>query len=637
MADINIRRAQLIDTFGPGSIYIDPRGRGLVVCGLDHWHKEATGQLCTKIAEFQIIESRLSSLLGGVQFRHPPDFRRVQQGMPAEDNANLTIPALRFPCWYYETASGKLHKLDSTDPDAAITRRERTLGQGVRLRPVRFAAVCGEGHLCEFPWREWAGCNCQTPDLRIADKGGSDLSSIRVACHNCGNGATLTGTTARPTADGDDGPGTAFSRRGISCRGSRPWLGESGDGGCNSPLSAVLINQSNLYYARTRSSIFVPVAQQTEAISNIISVLEAWPRSGKAQMKWQLNDKDGAVESAVDFLEGVLPGQTTANIKAALAVLFDPRPVNNAPVGESRMTSFRREEYNALREPTGADHSDSGLRVVNADAPADFVGIIDRVRLVERLQETRAHYGFSRLQQTDNATTGDVIEQLFHTAPNGTDRWLPAMVVRGEGIYLELAETTIDEWRRQHADFLEKRYAQQYRRNLARIPHPSMPDPDGNGEVSFEWTVRFVLVHSLAHAIIRQLVFECGYSTASLRERLFVSADANAPMAALLLYTASGDSEGSLGGLVRLGRPGKLGGILRRAMSAAAWCSADPVCSEVHAANGGEHANYAACHACLMLPETACETMNRGLDRALLVGTPTNPGVGFFADRLPAL
>lgn len=129
-------------------------------------------------------------------------------------------------------------------------------------------------------------------------------------------------------------------------------------------------------------------------------------------------------------------------------------------------------------------------------------------------------------------------------------------------------------------------------------------------------------------------MFECGYSTASLRERLYISADPAAPMAGFLIYTAAGDSEGTLGGLVRLGRADRLGPVMRRALGSASWCSADPVCSEHLGGQGSKLANLAACHACVLLPETSCETINHGLDRAMVVGTPNDRSRGFMASIL---
>ena len=105
-------------------------------------------------------------------------------------------------------------------------------------------------------------------------------------------------------------------------------------------------------------------------------------------------------------------------------------------------------------------------------------------------------------------------------------------------------------------------------------------------------------------------------------------------MAGILIYTAAGDSEGTLGGLVRLGRPDRLAPVVNRALNRASWCSADPVCSENLGGQGSRLANLAACHACILLPETSCETINQGLDRSMIVGTPDNRQTGWMSQLL---
>jgi hypothetical protein len=102
-------------------------------------------------------------------------------------------------------------------------------------------------------------------------------------------------------------------------------------------------------------------------------------------------------------------------------------------------------------------------------------------------------------------------------------------------------------------------------------------------------------------------------------------------MYGLLVYTATSDAAGSLGGVVALAEQGRLASALSEAIRRAAWCSSDPLCIEADAA-GVDALNLAACHACVLLPETSCEEGNMLLDRALLVGTPGNPKLGFFAD-----
>jgi hypothetical protein len=142
-------------------------------------------------------------------------------------------------------------------------------------------------------------------------------------------------------------------------------------------------------------------------------------------------------------------------------------------------------------------------------------------------------------------------------------------------------------------------------------------------------TPRLVLVHTFAHALVDQFALDAGYPAASLRERLYVGDD----MTGLLVYTASTDSAGSLGGLVAQGEPETLQQAFMAAVARASWCSADPICVETEA-QGADGLNLAACHACVLLPETSCEEMNVLLDRALLVGTPQDPTLGFFSQFL---
>jgi len=143
---------------------------------------------------------------------------------------------------------------------------------------------------------------------------------------------------------------------------------------------------------------------------------------------------------------------------------------------------------------------------------------------------------------------------------------------------------------------------------------------------------RFILIHTFAHLLMNRLTFECGYSSAALRERLYVSNDENYPMAGLLIYTADGDAEGTMGGLVRMGKPGYLEPAILTAIEEARWCSADPVCMEMGKMHGQgpDSCNLAACHNCALVPETACEEFNRFLDRGLVIGDIDNSSLGYF-------
>ena len=590
----------------------------------------------------KIFEPRLSALLKVNRFHKPPDYRHVRKGADAPPNASLRIPALRFPRWYRHTRTGDMKRFNLN------TFRVEIPSDGGRWQPVRFLSVCSSGHLNEFPWKEWIGCNC--PDdgnLVLTDKGGSELTSVRVHCKSCpknskgNNGRHLGNTTVNPKRDTNDQ--SAFEKAGIQCPGGRPWLGEnSHEQGCGSPLVGALINQTNLYFARTVSALTLPIIEiQDESVSKLMLEIEADSSNlGVAKTLWEMKSYDGACALIKDGLSKRHINFSDDDLKEALGVLFDTADAYSTSTAanpidpERELLSFRRQEYNIIRNEINDSAKVPDLRVLTTEVSNELNRWFSRVNLVEQLCETKVFYGFDRLVQNRDPlmnTPEPAMRQLFLDPPTQRqDRWLPATKVFGEGIYLELNENTLREWQSNNSKWLEKRLNEQFLNRLEMVQQ-TLPPLTG---ITRQWASRYLVVHSLAHVLINQLVFESGYSTASLRERIYVSDDVSAPMAAILIYTAAGDSDGTLGGLVRLGRKDRLGAIVERAISRASWCSADPVCSENYGGQGSMLVNLAACHACTLLPETSCETINHGLDRAVLVGTPEERASGIFSDMV---
>ena len=644
MANRPIRLGQIIAPFGPGSIYTDRRGTPHVICGLDHWFKrwdQTRGLLpCQDRSEFERFEPRLASLLDVGRFCAPPDFRIARSGQTSPPNAQLYVPALRFPRWYRNTRSGEMRRFNLN------TQRLDPAPGGGRWKPVRFISVCAAGHLCEFPWKDWIGCQCAGDDgLRLTDRGGSELTSIRIECLTCPDGSSgrkgksLAGTTMKP--DEEEGERSSFQKAGINCPGDRPWLGEGANETCNRPLVGALINQTNIYFPKTISAILLPdLQEQDEEVSLVRNEIEQDPGTcGIAKTLWNMNNRQGAVALAQVSLQGRGLVREAGQVEKALesllgtAAAFAPNAALPA-IPESDLLAFRRAEFNVIRVEVNDPDKIPNLRVIPADVPNDLVSWLSKVNLVERLRETRVFYGFDRLEPSRQLLSGmpaSAMGQLFRDPPNqAQERWLPAIEVFGEGIYLELNEDRLNDWQNTNANWLRSRLSDQFVIRLADVFQTLPPLAPANRS----WASRYLLVHSFAHVLINQFVFECGYSTASLRERLYISADTNAPMAGILIYTAAGDSEGTLGGLVRLGRPDRLGPVVHRALNRASWCSADPVCSENLGGQGSRLANLAACHACILLPETSCETINQGLDRAMIVGTPDNRQPGWMSQLL---
>lgn len=646
MGSRQIRLGQLIAPFGPGSIYTDRNGVPHVVAGLDLWYKrwnQTTGRMepCEDLGEFERFEPRLSALLHVDRFRIPPDFRFAREGSRRPPNSLLHVPALRFPRWYRHTKTGQMRRFNLS------SQRISPADGGGRWQPVRFISVCSAGHLCEFPWQAWIGCTCPAyGDLYLTDRGGSELSSVTVQCRSCPEGSSgrrgrsLSGTTSRP--DAEAGERSEFQKQGIACPGERPWLGEHAEeSGCTMPLVGALINQTNIYFARTFSAISLPdLANDSPTIAALRTEVEHLSDIGIAKTYWNMGASGKAVRAIRGSLEDLGIAADDGDVKQVLDGLFAGAGVP-VPAGasrplepESELLAFRRAEFDTLRLEIDNPELHKDIRIVHTQVAPRLSRWFSQVNLVERLKETRVFYGFDRLEHAGSGIDGmpeSAMQQLFRTPPRQPqDRWLPAIEVFGEGVFIELREDAISAWQTRNSEWLAARLDEQFINRLQRVPQALPP----LGVPGMRWASRFLLVHSLAHILLAQLVFDCGYSTASLRERLFVSCDPVAPMAGMLLYTAAGDSEGTLGGLVRLGRTERLGDVVQRAVSRAAWCSADPVCSEHLGGRGPRLVNLAACHACALLPETSCETINDGLDRAMVIGTPGATERGFLSALL---
>lgn len=246
--------------------------------------------------------------------------------------------------------------------------------------------------------------------------------------------------------------------------------------------------------------------------------------------------------------------------------------------------------------------------------------------LVERIREVRALLGFTRIESNADFAEATLLEdgrltRLCRASPT----WLPGSEVRGEGIFLRVREDVLQAWQAKTAvqqlrkEFLDSHQAW---RTLRRLKPPEEGFPG----------IRLVLLHSLAHALMRQIVLDCGYSAASIRERLYSRQpnEDGGPMSGILLYTAAPDSEGTLGGLVELGDPLTLGRHLQQALESMRLCASDPLCADHRPDMLGRGIQGACCHACQFAPETSCERGNRYLDRSVLVNTFSARGTAFF-------
>ncbi len=485
-----------------------------------------------------------------------------------------------------------------------------------------------------------------------------------------------------------------LSHVGVTCDGSNPVLATGTEQrpapGCGQHLQVILKNATNIYFSNVVSSIYIPEVEDSSLDPELLELLD--DRDIKTEMRdAALTSDDGLVtkkfaqrmlrkyhpesEVSPEALAGaanqhLLPGilledrnvmttleqfhkmndrsLSSEDLQSVLdsldwavepSVIFDEisnhldrlagkgadtgrtvQPTGDSPEEAAEEDAYRRQEYHVFTQDVqiGFPKRDLDIR---SRSPGDYKDLetcnFQRIALLHKLRETRAFDGFSRI--FSSSLTRQERRSLIS---DEEIRWLPATIVRGEGIFIEFSHERIACWERDHAERLVSRL-KPLQRSLAAVA-------ERRRQTASPITPAYLLLHTFAHLVITELVQECGYGSASLRERIYCGGG-ESPMAGILIYTAAGDSEGTMGGLVRMGEPDKLGTVVLEALRKARWCSADPVCIESKGQGPG-NCNLAACHSCGLLPETSCEVQNRLLDRAMLVGTLENPEIGYFSN-----
>jgi hypothetical protein len=238
---------------------------------------------------------------------------------------------------------------------------------------------------------------------------------------------------------------------------------------------------------------------------------------------------------------------------------------------------------------------------------------------VYRLREVIAQVGFTRFEAAVSDVNGELDVNVERASLSIDQQWLPAVENRGEGVFLGFRQEAIQSW-------LERPSVQARTQQLLNGFNAWAKAHPGSG-AKFPGPA-YVMLHSLSHLLITSVALDCGYAASSIRERIYALSSGYG----ILLYTASPDAEGTLGGLVETAD--RMDRYLRTAVELGQLCSNDPVCAQ-HQPDSLQEERYlhgAACHGCLLLAESSCERRNDFLDRALVVPTVDSDGAAFFED-----
>ena len=440
---------------------------------------------------------------------------------------------------------------------------------------------------------------CQRHELRFLTRAhaGGGLGSLVVRCDTCRAERSLAGITAP----------ASLGQLNLSCRGIQPWQAPRPDLFHPEVPEVVQRGASNVYFAHLRSAIDIPPESRFDPEEERAYAIRATP-----DFEVIVGAPDGPVAEPLIEALARSHGVEKAYVVALVQAELRRREGAPAAAGAGDIEDGEWAAFQAPEDETDDRHRFVTKHVSLSEARGDSRGTllepVDQVVEAVRLHVVRALTGFSRLSPGGPVVPPDL--------GRGLD-WLPALEVYGEGIFLSFREEAVAAWEGGPAS---DRVAHLVSRREESLQREWLP----------EVNAKFVFLHTFAHLLIRQLAFDSGYASASLSERIYarLPRDDAPGMAGVLIYTAAGDQEGTLGGLVRQGEPDRLMGTLLTMLTRAMWCSSDPICSE-STGQGVAALNLAACHACALIAETSCSYSNALLDRSLVIGGPER-GVAFY-------
>jgi len=597
-----IRPSQLMYTYGVGAI-VDLPNLSVIVMGLDDWPSNTP----------PLSEARL---LNAVRFhRHSVEELRTlpqaegEADSPFAPSALYGVPVAVFPRWWVCPLCQMLAPLNAGlfelekkpfSPERTVYRHTGCTEsrRPPEVVPARILVACEDGHLDDFPWVDFVHrgepCKFEKSQLKLREYGTSgEARDLEVRCH-CGMSRRLAEAFGKDNRE-----------KMPLCTGRRPHLRDYDTTPCQHHARPIVLGATNLWFPINLTVLSIPAG--TDKLAQLVETHWGTLRVAKSL----------EILSALRTL-GQIQGEITAYNDAEILEAINVHEAGGGEPQSDLAPDLKLPEWEIFQKAdpslNSADFRTRRLHLGKAWGNLH----IENVLLVERLREVQATIGFARLDAVGELTDPDQ-QVLVRAAPitRVPPKWMPATELRGEGLFFRFNEGAIAQWEKQAAlkEHMEGFSAAHTRwREKRGITNPMENFPG----------MRYVLLHSFSHALMRQLSLEAGYSAASLKERIYARASGlvGGPMAGVLIYTAASDSEGTLGGLIGLGEDEqRMHRTIQEALETMTLCANDPICAERHIDTQGMTVHAAACHACLFAPETSCERGNRYLDRSILVPT----------------
>ena len=551
-----------------------------------------------------------------------------------------------------------------------IEGREENYKEYRVLDQINLSLICPNGHLSDIPWSKYLAWKTQKEIFQLKkEDNGENLFDIEPCCGNPnliwtenktkseGYGSIYIECKSCRLGSGESKEKPKINLEGINslqpnCRGQKPWeieidnpnsipfercyiRGDKKNG--REKMQVSLVTANNVYYANGFSSLFIPAHLADDISKELLDAIEILKeRYDKRNSNNPISKEEYWTKKVSnDFDEfmsdnAILINSDKQQFVNSLRNLFlsADNDQSSDPYEE-----YRWQEYRCFAQNSSILDIDenNGLSFRDVDLPIGLKPFFTKIQQVEELKVTNIQLDFTRVKPKERIVRiNEQGEKVVEEASIGQNTFsinkdelfvLPANETYGEGLFFQFNDDAINKWIDINTVQLNERFTRFLNREIDHNEQGAgvKQKIKNNG-------IKHFLIHSFSHLMMRELEFSCGYPTASLKERLFISNSANKSMSGVLIYTAEG-SEGSMGGLVSQGEPDKILDIIKNGIKRSVNCSSDPLCWESEG-QGIFDLNLSACFSCSLVAETACEEMNLGLDRRVLV----DEDFGYFKD-----
>ena len=599
----DLRRSQFVTVYGPGALIEGPNGSRLIPSfnGLGKHCKDSF------FKKYELKDIRMSRLLDEeIDSSYENHLLEIPSNSAiADGEENVIYSTVVFPAWHicYKRNPAILYYDKINEPHCDAYNPVKCGECDKENNPnVRFVRACPDGHLDEVYWKgevHGGSSTCDGHPYYYWRVNGSALSDIIIECPKCHsytdmnqiykNKHKCTGRT--PEKEELRGYPIAFAK-----------IDRKKD--CEEVMSVIQKQSSSLRLAITKTLLKIPQFDESIMDSLMNNKMEGFIRGLLKVQAPEEIDKQIILDFALDCYSNKDYKKLVKFFENHEFIDYYNR-FTKVDERNPDYTSSLDEEFKSLRGDkkesenfAKSDFFHYDLKGLDYEFPLDVCGI-------EKLTTVTAQLSYQRNPHTKkNPETGEIEEgesiSVGYVDEKTKKIWYPAFKGVGEGIFITSEENPLT-----YIDGLDDII-----RTWERAILPSYKDRPDISNPLFVWW------HTLSHAVLKSLSLSCGYSSASLHERVYI--DEVSGKGGILIYNTSPGDDSGMGGLVdTVYNKNEFNKVLKNAMNTLLVCSNDPLCSSIQLEKND--VNGSACHNCLLVSETSCEHRNSFLDRHFFI------------------